>query len=177
MTGLRERGNETSKSTGRSGRQKAVTRRNMQREERVTVQGPVKEQQPDGMSHRGEGGGHKCPSVGTCGCTYWFGILDINGSFQDAEDKYCLKVGVSGTVSLPTSAASAPCTRDGPLQFPVEGAVRSAMRDAVREGAGRCSARATSRAVCRAVQCAAQCAAPRPQCRGCVTRYDARRQA
>ena len=27
----------------------------MQREERVTVQGPVKEQQPDGMSHRGHG--------------------------------------------------------------------------------------------------------------------------
>ena len=26
----------------------------MQREERVTVQGPVKEQQPDGMSHRGQ---------------------------------------------------------------------------------------------------------------------------
>ena len=25
----------------------------MRREERVTVQGPVKEQQPDGMSHRG----------------------------------------------------------------------------------------------------------------------------
>ena len=42
-----------SKSTGRSGRQKAATRRNMRREERVTVQGPVKEQQPDGMSHRG----------------------------------------------------------------------------------------------------------------------------
>ena len=51
--GLCERGNDTSKSTGRSGRQKAVTRRNMRREERVTVQGPVKEQQPDGMSHRG----------------------------------------------------------------------------------------------------------------------------
>ena len=33
--------------------QKAATRRNMRREERVTVQGPVKEQQPDGMSHRG----------------------------------------------------------------------------------------------------------------------------
>ena len=46
-------GNDTSKSTGRSGRQKAATRRNMRREERVTVQGPVKEQQPDGMSHRG----------------------------------------------------------------------------------------------------------------------------
>ena len=52
-TGLRERRNDTSKSTGRSGRQKAATRRNMRREERVTVQGPVQEQQPDGMSHRG----------------------------------------------------------------------------------------------------------------------------
>ena len=28
----------------------------MRREERVTVEGPVKEQQPDGMSHRGGGG-------------------------------------------------------------------------------------------------------------------------
>ena len=27
----------------------------MRREERVTVQGPLKEQQPDGMSHRGSG--------------------------------------------------------------------------------------------------------------------------
>ena len=52
-TGLRERGNNTSGSTGRSGRQNASTRRNMRREERVTVQGPVKEQQPDGMSHGG----------------------------------------------------------------------------------------------------------------------------
>ena len=57
-TGLRERGNDTSRSTGRSGRQKAATRRNMRREERVTVQGPVKTQQPDGMSHRG---GHGSP--------------------------------------------------------------------------------------------------------------------
>ena len=48
-TGLCERGNDTSRSTGRSGRQKAATRRNMRREERVTVQGPVKKQQPDGM--------------------------------------------------------------------------------------------------------------------------------
>ena len=52
-TGLRERGNDTSGSTGRSGRQNAATRRNMRRGERVTVQGPVKEQQPDGMSHGG----------------------------------------------------------------------------------------------------------------------------
>ena len=49
----REHGNNTSKSTSRSGRQKAATRHNMRREERVTVQGPVKEQQPDRMSHRG----------------------------------------------------------------------------------------------------------------------------
>ena len=30
-----------------------ATRRNMRREEQVTVQGPVKKQQPDGMSRRG----------------------------------------------------------------------------------------------------------------------------
>ena len=59
-TGLRERGNDTSKSTGRRGRQKAATRRNVRREERVTVQGPVKEQQPDGMSHRGGLGAEAC---------------------------------------------------------------------------------------------------------------------
>ena len=35
----------------------------MRREERVTVQGPVKEQQPDGMSHRGGGeGGRRQPT-------------------------------------------------------------------------------------------------------------------
>ena len=54
-TGLRWRGNDTSKSTGRSGRQNAATRRNMRRDDRVTVQGPVKKQRPDGMSHRGAG--------------------------------------------------------------------------------------------------------------------------
>ena len=59
-TGLRERGNDTSRSTGRSGRQNAAPRRNMRREERVTVQGPVKEHQPDGMSHRGGGGRGAC---------------------------------------------------------------------------------------------------------------------
>ena len=31
----------------------------MRREEWVTVQGPVKKQQPDGMSHTGGGGGRK----------------------------------------------------------------------------------------------------------------------
>ena len=62
-TGLCERGNDTSKSTGRSSPQKAATRRNMRREEQVTVQGPIKEQQPDGMSHRG-GGGAREPQDG-----------------------------------------------------------------------------------------------------------------
>ena len=56
-TGPRERGNDTSRSTGRSGRQNTVTRRNMRREERVTVQGPVQKLQPGGMSRRGGGGG------------------------------------------------------------------------------------------------------------------------
>ena len=42
--------NDTSKSTSRSGRQTAATRRNMPREERVTVQGPVKKQQPGGTT-------------------------------------------------------------------------------------------------------------------------------
>ena len=50
---------DTSGTTGRSGRQKAATRRNMRREERVTVRGPVKKQQPDGMSHGGGGGAVK----------------------------------------------------------------------------------------------------------------------
>ena len=58
-TGLHERGNDTSRSTGRSGRQKAATRRNMRREERVTVQAPVKKQQPDGMLHMGRMGGRE----------------------------------------------------------------------------------------------------------------------
>ena len=53
MMAIRERGNNTSRSTGRSSRQNAAIGRSMLREERVTVQGPVKKQQPDVMSHRG----------------------------------------------------------------------------------------------------------------------------
>ena len=53
ITGLRSRESETSRNTGRSGRQNMATGRSTRREERVTVQGPVKNQQPDGMSHRG----------------------------------------------------------------------------------------------------------------------------
>ena len=39
-TGPGERGNDTTRNTGRSGRQNAATRRNMRRGERVTVQAP-----------------------------------------------------------------------------------------------------------------------------------------
>ena len=71
-----------SRSTGRSGPQKAATRRNMRREERVTVQGPVKEQQPDGMSHRGEAGvgqGSKWPSSPQVGpeAMTWLGHVGV----------------------------------------------------------------------------------------------------
>ena len=59
--GLRERGNDTRRSTGRSGRQNAAPRRNMRREGRVTVQAPVEEQQPDGMSHGGVYRGYTPP--------------------------------------------------------------------------------------------------------------------
>ena len=48
----------------------------MRREERVTVQGPVKEQQPDGMSHRGaEGvlGAQGMAAVAGVGCPSPFG--------------------------------------------------------------------------------------------------------
>ena len=46
-TGLRERRNDTSRSTrGRSNRQNAATRHSTQREERVTVQGPYRNSNP-----------------------------------------------------------------------------------------------------------------------------------
>ena len=53
-TVLRERGDDTSRSTSRSGRQKSEKiRQNMRREERVSVRVRVKKQQPDRMSLRG----------------------------------------------------------------------------------------------------------------------------
>ena len=45
----------------------------MRREERVTVQGPVKEQQPDGMSHRGQAGDRGSSSLlisKSCWCRF-----------------------------------------------------------------------------------------------------------
>ena len=39
----------------------------MRRDERVTVQGPVKKQRPDGMSHGGGGGGQR-PRPWAMGC-------------------------------------------------------------------------------------------------------------
>ena len=61
LLGPRYRGTGTTRNTGRSGRQNAVTRRSTRREEGVAVQGPVKEPQPDGMSHVGGGGVAHCP--------------------------------------------------------------------------------------------------------------------
>ena len=52
-TALSKCGNNTSSSTGRSSRQNTATQRSMRREERLTVHGPVKNQQPDVMSYRG----------------------------------------------------------------------------------------------------------------------------
>ena len=57
--------NDTGRSTGRSGRQNAATRRHMRREVRVTVQGPVKKPQPDGMAHIGGGRGRCIVSATT----------------------------------------------------------------------------------------------------------------
>ena len=55
------------RAPARSGRQKAATRRNMRREERVTVQGPVEKQQTDGMSQRGEEfAKNNCPAEANC---------------------------------------------------------------------------------------------------------------
>ena len=45
--------NDTSRSTDRRGRQNATTQHSRRREERMTVQAPVKKQQPNGMSHGG----------------------------------------------------------------------------------------------------------------------------
>uniref|UniRef100_A0A7S4FVW4 Uncharacterized protein n=1 Tax=Eutreptiella gymnastica TaxID=73025 RepID=A0A7S4FVW4_9EUGL len=47
-TGLRSRGNDTTRNTGRSGRQNTPT------QQLLTVPGPVKRQGSDGMSHRGK---------------------------------------------------------------------------------------------------------------------------
>ena len=55
-TGPRCRGNDTTRNTGRNGRQIALAGRSTRTDERVTVQGPVKKPQPDGMSHGGSAG-------------------------------------------------------------------------------------------------------------------------
>ena len=93
-TGLRERGNDTSNSTGRSGQQNAATRRNMRRDERVTVQGPVKEQQPDGMSHRGGGGKkNRVPQMG-------LSFLDLYPNIHFSQEENFFWVWVGGWLGL-----------------------------------------------------------------------------
>ena len=72
----------------------------MRREERVTVQGPVKEQQPDGMSHRGGWTSSCCVSLG---CRI-LGIVqfsfDVSHPFGKGQDVDCL-----GTATRPVIRA------------------------------------------------------------------------
>ena len=76
-TGHCEGGNDTSITTGRSGPQNAATRRNTRREERVTVQGPIKKEEPDGMLHGGMHwkGGWPPPLPGTDPVTHALSLL------------------------------------------------------------------------------------------------------
>ena len=53
-TGPRQRGNDTTRNTGRSGRQNALTRRSSQIEERVTVRGPSTNPNPTNFHARGQ---------------------------------------------------------------------------------------------------------------------------
>ena len=89
-TGSRERGKDTSKSTGRSGRQNAATRRNMRREERVTVQRPVKEQQPDGMSHGGSLASPLRSGAGPRAFTCGFDVRYFCGGFDGPVPPACV---------------------------------------------------------------------------------------
>ena len=107
-TGLRERGNDTSKSTGRSGRQNAATRRNMRREERVTVQGPV--------CHTGGGGG--------AGTRPWYQMVCLVGGVVVACTRWRFPRPFGDTLTAPwpirfpqwnnEGAAVAPNMRVGP---------------------------------------------------------------
>ena len=78
-TGPCYRGHDTTRNSGRSGRQKALTRRSTRREEWVAVQGPVKKLQPDGMWHRGGGGAYMCVCVGGgCMCVWgWYVCIRV----------------------------------------------------------------------------------------------------
>ena len=62
-TELCEGGNDTTRNTGRSDHQNALTRRSTQRAERVTAQGPGKKLQRDGMWHRGVKPSSRCPGL------------------------------------------------------------------------------------------------------------------
>ena len=106
-TGLRERRNNTSRSTGRSGRQNAATRRNMRREERVTVQGPVKKQRPHRMSQRGGGGG--IPARTARGGAGHLGLTHTEtqqGRLRTACGQRCVDSNNSQTTPATTSTSS-----------------------------------------------------------------------
>ena len=84
----------------------------MRREERVTVQGPVKKQQPDGMSHTGGGGlwplgawvtsvsgnlaqGAQCPAPLGGGLGRWVGFRPVHSQHRHK------KGGCEGNVPSP----------------------------------------------------------------------------
>ena len=124
-TGLRERRNDTSGSTGRSGRQNAATRRNMRREDRVTVQGPVKEQQPDGMSHGGGGGsvwasGMPLPPHRWCRCcvgqraTAPARDMFLQRPLHPATPRACLRVRPGSSWTHKPERAPPPAIREWP---------------------------------------------------------------
>ena len=121
-TGLRERGNDTSGSTGRSGRQKAATRHNMRREERVTVQGPVKKQQPDGANVEHEFGGsmrHKSFWQRRGHGTWGEGALSDGGRARNGgawPAKGPIAAGASTSAMVPQSPRKDPWGRPGPRQ-------------------------------------------------------------
>ena len=59
----------------------------MRREERVTVQGPVKEQQPDGMSHRGARSSHGTLLGDLDGRQSWQRILQEGTRIEQEQEQ------------------------------------------------------------------------------------------
>ena len=141
-TGPRYHGNDTSGSTGRSGRQNAATRRNMRREERVTVQGPVKEQQPDGMSHGGGG----CPKILWCNSMFERRghVVQRSGSPCHISPPDCgrLTIGAKAPSWPRTLSHAPPRARAPPLHNPrlIGRAMGRRTRRRAGQGGVRCSA-------------------------------------
>ena len=95
----------------------------MRREERVTVQGPVKEQQPDGMSHRGappppmhpcQGGGERCRRIASSAASGQIGVRHMgragaarNGGQSQYRYVRCLRCGLDRLQKIALTALTA----------------------------------------------------------------------